>query len=67
MQFYGELAVGVPLSIPVVKQDDYFARHIPVTIDGKLTSLSGDIVRPFRRITQSMLTDETRYFIELVQ
>lgn len=67
MQFYGELAASVPLSIPVVRLDSYFAEYIPVTINGRAPVFHGDIVRPFRRVSQSMLTDETRAFIELVQ
>lgn len=67
MQFYGELAAGVPLDIPVVKLSDYFARQIPVSVNGRKLALRGEIVRPFRRITQSMLNDETSAFIELVQ
>ncbi len=67
MQFYGDLAKNVPLNIPVVRHDGYFANEIPVRIGGKRASLRGEIVRPFRRITQEMLTDQTRLFIELVQ
>lgn len=67
MQFYGDLAAGVPLSIPVVKLDSYFAEHIPVTVHGRRQALKGETVRPFRRVSQDMLTDETRAFIELVQ
>lgn len=67
MQFYGDMADDVPLQIPVVRLDSYFALPIPVTIQGKAAALRGEIVRPFRRITQAMLTDETRHFIELVQ
>lgn len=67
MKFYGDLATNVPLSIPIIRRDSYFADNIPVTINGKTSALRGEIVRPFRRITQTMLTDETRAFIELVQ
>jgi hypothetical protein len=67
MQFYGELAYNVPLSIPIIRMDDYFASEIPVRINGKLQSLRGEIVRPFRHVTQAMLNDHTRLFIELVQ
>ena len=67
MQFYGELAKGVPLSIPVLRRDSYFAKEIPVRIRGRTASLRGEIVRPFRHVTQEMLTDQTRLFIELVQ
>lgn len=67
MQFYGAYAEGVPLSIPIIREDGYFSQEIPVHIHGKLSGLRGEIVRPFRRITQPMLTDETRAFIELVQ
>lgn len=67
MQFYGELAREVPLSIPIVRHDDYFAHEIPVRVSGRKLGLRGEIVRPFRHITQEMLTDQTRLFIELVQ
>jgi hypothetical protein len=67
MQFYGDLAEGVPLSILVVRQDSYFESEIPVRVNGKRPSLRGEIVRPFRHVTQEMLTDQTRLFIELVQ
>jgi hypothetical protein len=67
MQFYGDLAADVPLHIPVVRKNGYFADNIPVTINGKSAALRGEVIRPFRQITQAMLTDETRAFIELVQ
>jgi hypothetical protein len=67
MQFYGELAADVPLSIPVARIDGYFAHTIPVRIQGKRQALRGEIVRPFRHVTQEMLNDQTRIFIELVQ
>lgn len=67
MQFYGELARDVPLSIPILRRDSYFASEIPVRIGGKRQAISGEIVRPFRHVTQEMLTDHTRLFIELVQ
>jgi hypothetical protein len=67
MQFYGDLAADVPLNIPVLRRDSYFSEHIPVTIHGRTLGLRGEIIRPFRRVTQAMLTDETRLFIELVQ
>lgn len=67
MQFYGDLAKDVPLSIPVVRRDSYFSREIPVRINGKRPALRGEIFRPFRHVTQEMLTDQTRLFIELVQ
>lgn len=67
MQFHGDLAAGVPLAIPVTRKDTYFTMPIPVRVNGKRQALRGDVVRPFRRITQAMLTDETRLFIELVQ
>lgn len=67
MQFYGELARGVPLSVPVLRRDSYFAIDIPVRVDGARQVLRGEIVRPFRRVTQEMLRDQTRQFIELVQ
>jgi hypothetical protein len=67
MQFYGDLAKDVPLSITILKKDSYFKREIPVRIKGKSLSLRGEIVRPFRHITQEMLNDQTRLFIELVQ
>lgn len=67
MRFYGELAERVPLHIPVVRLDSYFTQFVPITIAGRQQALRGDIIRPFRQITQAMLTDETRHFIELVQ
>lgn len=67
MQFYGDLATGVPLSIPVSPLSSYFAHEIPVRVSGKLLALRGEIVRPFRHVTQEMLNDQTRLFIELVQ
>ena len=67
MQFYGELAKDVPLNIPVLRRDGYFASEVPVKVGGQTVSLRGEIVRPFRHVTQEMLTDQTRLFIELVQ
>lgn len=67
MQFYGELAKDVPLSLPVLRLDSYFPAEIPVRTDDRIVSLRGEIVRPFRRVSQEMLTDHTRLFIELVQ
>lgn len=67
MQFYGDLASEVSLSIPVSRLDSYFASEVPVHINGKSVILRGEVIRPFRRVTQAMLTDETRMFIELVQ
>lgn len=67
MQFYGDLAVGVPLSIPVLRRDSYFAAQISVRCNGKDVALKGEVVRPFRHVTQEMLNDHTRLFIELVQ
>lgn len=67
VQFYGALAEGVPLHIPVAKLDSYFDEHIPVTVNGRRQALRGEVVRPFRRISQIILTDETRAFIEFVQ
>lgn len=67
MQFYGELAKGVPLSITVLRRDSYFETEVPVRVGGKVASLRGEIVRPFKHVTQEMLTDHTRLFIELVQ
>lgn len=67
MQFHGELAKGVVLSVPVLKYDGYFADEIPVRIRGKRQALRGEIMRPFRHVTQEMLNDHTRLFIELVQ
>ena len=67
MQFYGELAKGVPLSIPVLRLDSYFASEIPVRINGNYQALRGEIIKPFRHVTQEMLNDHTRLFIELVQ
>jgi len=67
MQFCGELAKNVPLNIPVIRRDSYFMHEVPVRVRGKIAPLRGEIVRPFRHVTQEMLTDHTRLFIELVQ
>jgi hypothetical protein len=67
MQFYGDLANDVPLSIPVSRLDSYFSSEIPVRVNGRHAALRGEIVRPFRKVSQAMLVDETRAFIELVQ
>lgn len=67
MQFYGELAASVPLHIPILRLDSYFADEIPVRINGKPQALRGEIFKPFRHVTQEMLNDHTRLFIELVQ
>lgn len=67
MQFYGDLAAGVPLAIPVLRHDGYFPVQVPVRINGKQAGVKGEIVRPFRHVTQEMLNDHTRLFIELVQ
>jgi hypothetical protein len=67
MQFYGDLAQDVPLSIPVLRHDSYFASEISVRVGGKRQALRGEIVRPFRHVTQEILNDHTRLFIELVQ
>lgn len=67
MTFYGEFAVGVPLTIPVVKIDSYFTTPVIVTSGGKKLSIRGQVVGPWRAVTQAMLTDETRTFIELIQ
>lgn len=67
MQFYGDLAGGVPLNIPVSPLSNYFGHEIPIRVGGKLLAFRGEIVRPFRHVTQEMLNDQTRLFIELVQ
>lgn len=67
MQFHGESASGVPLSIPVTPYSSYFNHEIPVRAHGKIAALRGEIVRPFRHVTQEMLCDQTRLFIELIQ
>lgn len=67
MHFYGDLAQNVPLHIPIVRLDSYFASEIAVKVNDKQAALRGEIIRPFRRVTQEMLTDQTRLFIELVQ
>ena len=61
------MARSVPLSIPVLRRDSYFCNEIPVRVSGKLQALRGEVVRPFRHVTQQMLNDHTRLFIELVQ
>lgn len=67
MQFYGDLATNVPLSIPIIKRGGYFATEVAVSVNGRKLGLRGEIMRPFRHITQAMLNDQTRHFIELVQ
>ncbi len=67
MQFYGDLAAGIPLSIPVLRLDSYFASEVIVRVNDKPQALRGEIVRPFRHVTQEMLNDHTKLFIELVQ
>jgi len=67
MQFFGEYAEGVPLSIPVIRKDSYFAYEIPVRINGKLAALKGKVVRTLGQTNQEMLNDQTRLFIDLVQ
>lgn len=67
MQFYGEYAKGVPLSIPVYRHDSYYPYEIPVTVNGKQKALKGRVVRTLGQTTQEMLNDQTRLFIDLVQ
>lgn len=67
MQFYGKYAEGVPLSVPVVRKDDYFALEIPVRVNGRLLAMRGKIVRTLGQTNQEMLVDRTRMFIDLVQ
>lgn len=67
MQFFGEYADGVPLSIPVVRTDSYFAYEITVRINGKLSALRGQVLRTLGQTNQEMLNDRTRMFIDLVQ
>lgn len=67
MQFYGDLAHNVPLNVPVLRRDSYFASEVPVRINGRVQALRGEVFRPFRHVTQEMLNDHTRLFIELVQ
>jgi hypothetical protein len=67
MQFYGEYAAGVPLDIPVVRGDSYFAYEIPVRVNGKLAALKGQVMRTLGQTNQEMLNDRTRIFIDLVQ
>ncbi len=67
MQFYGKHAENVPLSIPVIRHDSYFAYEIPVRINGELSALRGKIVKTLGQTNQEMLTDRTRMFIDLVQ
>lgn len=67
MHFYGELAKDVPLHIVVIRLDSYFGVEIPVRVNQKPAVLRGERVRPFRHVSQEMLVDETRLFIELVQ
>lgn len=67
MEFYGKYAEGIPLFIPVIRQDDYFAYDIPVRINGRLAALHGKIFHTLGRTNQEMLTDRTRMFIDLVR
>lgn len=67
MQFFGEYAEGVPLSIPVSRKDSYFAYEIPVRINGKLAALKGHVMHTLGQTNQEMLNDRTRMFIDLVQ
>lgn len=67
MQFYGDMADGIALNIPVANLGNYFAQPIQISVNGIKTALNGELIPPFRHITQQMLNDETHNFIELVQ
>ena len=67
MQFYGDAAAGVPLEIPVVRQDSYFPYEISVRVNGKRKALKGHVLKTLGQTTQEMLNDQTRLFIDLVQ
>jgi len=67
MVFYGDYAAGVPLSIPVTKLDSFFETPVNITVGGKRLGLRGELLGTWRKISQQMLTDETRAFIELIQ
>jgi len=67
MTFYGEGALGTPLSIPVKRIDSYKPYEIAVRIRGNTSALRGEIVTPFRQATQEELLDETRDFIDKVR
>ena len=67
MQFYGEYAVGVPLSIPIIRKDSYFPYIVPIRVNGKLSAIKGQVVKTLGQTTQEMLNDRTRMFINLVQ
>lgn len=67
MQFYGNYAEGIPLSIPVYRNDSYFAYEIPVRVNGKMSPLKGKILKTLGQTNQEMLVDKTRRFIDLVQ
>lgn len=67
MTFYGELAEGVSLEIPVQYLGEYKPYEVQVKSNGKLLAIKGEIVTPFRQATQEEITLETREFIEHVQ
>jgi hypothetical protein len=67
MQFYGQYAEGIPLSIPVRRTDSYIPYEIPVRVNGKQLAIKGHIVKTLGQTTQEMLNDRTRMFIDLVQ
>lgn len=67
MQFYGDYAQNIPLSIPVMRADSYHPYEIPVRVNGKIAALKGHVVKTLGQTTQEMLNDRTRMFIDLVQ
>lgn len=70
MHFYGELAVGVPLSIPVkIDKDEFYVYSIPVTVNGKKQAIKGEVIykNRLRGLPIELINYRTRDFIEKVQ
>lgn len=67
MTFYGELAQGISLSIPVKFLGQHKPYEVQVKSNGKQLAIKGEIMTPFRQATQEEITLETREFIEHVQ
>lgn len=70
MHFFGALAEGVPLSIPVkIDEDDFYVYSIPVTVNGKRQAISGTVFykNRLRGLPTELINYRTRDFIEKVQ